>query len=181
MGKQVAAQRGGVRGPEPHSKACRPNPLGCPVPAPSPQAGARLCLLAPSPPRARGPRGPAPGGTESGDGALLPAPGAVTSEFTRLQSHLPGREPRPLTQPLGLPGLWQCGRRQLPAGPPSGPAQGHPSAPRLGRLRCSFSGDLLAACFRTERTREGSPSLRADLVQVGPLGPSPPRPSQKQV
>ena len=77
---------------------------GCPLPPHSPQAGAWWpCLRASSPPRARGPRGPSLGGTNSGNGALLPASGAVTSEFTRFQSHLLGREPRFLTQPLGLP------------------------------------------------------------------------------
>lgn len=50
--------------------------------------------------------GQACGGTNSGDRAVLQAPRAVTSKLTRFQSHLPGGEPRLLTQPLnpGAPG-----------------------------------------------------------------------------
>lgn len=130
----------------------------------TPQAGARCwCPLTSSLPGARGCHGRACRWTNSGDGALLSAPEAVTSEFTRFQSHLLGREPRFLTQPLGLPRA--CGAR---AAPPAGRAAIWPhsrtpvsftpwaSAPQL-------SGDLPALCCRIEMTREGRPSCRDDL------------------
>lgn len=75
--------------------------------------------------------GRACGGTNSGDG-VLQASRAVTSKLTRFQSHLPGREPRLLTQPLSPWSFWQRGRHHLLAKQPSGPAQGHWQLHTLG-------------------------------------------------
>lgn len=118
---EIEAQRGRRRDPEPHSKTCQPT--SPPAPTQTDRHPLSSLCLSPHPveccavhtPRSRvwcqcpltsswpGARSPAGRGANSGDRALLPAPGAVTSKFTRFQSHLLGREPGFLTQPRGLP------------------------------------------------------------------------------